>query len=45
VERRAGDPAAAVASNGRARSVLGWNPTKSDLETIVSDAWAAHQTL
>lgn len=45
VERRPGDPAAAVASNGRARSLLGWEPTHSDLENIVSDAWAAHQTL
>ena len=45
VERRPGDPAAAVASNGRARSVLGWEPTRSGLENIVSDAWAAHKTL
>jgi UDP-glucose 4-epimerase len=45
VERRAGDPAAAVASNARAKEVLGWNPQRSDLHTIVTDAWAAHQTL
>ena len=45
IERRPGDPAAAVASNGRARSVLGWDPTRSGLENIVSDAWAAHKTL
>jgi UDP-glucose 4-epimerase len=45
VERRAGDPAAAVASNARAREVLRWTPNRSDLNTIVSDAWAAHQTL
>jgi UDP-glucose 4-epimerase len=45
VERRAGDPAAAVASNERAKAVLGWNPARSDLTTIVADAWAAHQTL
>jgi UDP-glucose 4-epimerase len=45
VGRRAGDPAAAVASNERAKDILGWNPARSDLETIVSDAWAAHQTL
>lgn len=45
VQRRPGDPAAAVASNDRARSLLSWNPTRSALATIVSDAWAAHQTL
>ncbi|HEY5437965.1 MAG TPA: UDP-glucose 4-epimerase GalE [Acidimicrobiales bacterium] len=45
VERRPGDPAAAVASNGRARSVLGWEPSRSGLENIVADAWAAHKTL
>ncbi len=45
VERRAGDPAAAVASNARAKEVLGWNPKRSDLNTIATDAWVAHQTL
>jgi UDP-glucose 4-epimerase len=45
VERRAGDPAAAVASNACAKEVLGWKPQRSDLRTIVTDAWAAHQTL
>ena len=45
VERRAGDPAAAVASNRRAKEILNWIPTRSDLTTIVRDAWAAHQTL
>lgn len=43
--RRAGDPASAVASNERARSTLGWHPGNSDLTTMVSDAWVAHQTL
>jgi UDP-glucose 4-epimerase len=45
VARRPGDPAAAVASNALAKEVLNWNPTRSELSTIVSDAWAAHQTL
>ena len=44
-DRRPGDPAAAIASNEFARGVLGWNPEHSDLEAIVSDAWAAHQSL
>jgi UDP-glucose 4-epimerase len=43
-ERRSGDPAAAVASNERARTVLGWTPTRSDLEVIVKDAWTAYQS-
>ena len=38
--RRAGDPAVLVASSGRAVSELGWSPTRTDLRTIVEDAWA-----
>ncbi len=45
VERRPGDPAAAVASNGLARKVLAWEPHRSSLDNIVSDAWAAHQLI
>jgi UDP-glucose 4-epimerase len=41
--RRLGDPAAAVADTRRAQSVLGWRPSHSSLDTIVADAWAAHQ--
>ena len=36
--RRAGDPPVLVASNGRAREVLGWRPRVS-LDEIVADAW------
>ncbi len=43
VERRPGDPAAAVASNALARKVLAWEPHRSELERIVTDAWAAHR--
>ena len=43
--RRPGDPAAAVASNDRARDVLGWRLEHSELETIVRDAWIAHQSM
>jgi UDP-glucose 4-epimerase len=43
--RRPGDPAQAIASNLRAREVLGWRLGRSDLETIVRDAWAAYRTL
>lgn len=41
--RRAGDPAVLVASSERIRRELGWQPKKSDLETIVQDAWAWHK--
>jgi UDP-glucose 4-epimerase len=37
--RRAGDPAALVASSDRARADLGWVPAKPDLRDIVADAW------
>jgi UDP-glucose 4-epimerase len=37
--RRAGDPAVLIASSERARSVLGWQPRRPELATIVGDAW------
>ena len=42
--RRPGDPASAVASNARAREVLGWRPEHPSLEGIVEDAWSARHT-
>ena len=41
--RRPGDPAELYASGRKAREELGWNPTHSDVETIVKDAWEFHQ--
>lgn len=38
--RRAGDPAVLVASSEKAVTELGWAPTRTDLRTIVEDAWA-----
>ncbi len=38
--RRAGDPATLIASSEKAQRELGWNPTHTDLRTIVADAWA-----
>lgn len=38
--RRAGDPAVLVASADLARERLGWQPRRTDLDTIVADAWA-----
>ncbi len=41
--RRPGDPAALVADPGRARALLGWTPRHSDLDTLISTAWAWHR--
>lgn len=41
--RRPGDPPRLVADASKARSVLGWQPSFSDLETIVAHAWAWEQ--
>jgi UDP-glucose 4-epimerase len=41
--RRQGDPPALYASGNKARKIMGWNPMYSDIETIVRDAWSAHQ--
>ncbi|WP_404961656.1 UDP-glucose 4-epimerase GalE [Streptomyces sp. 147326] len=38
--RRPGDPAVLVASAARARERLGWRPRRTDLDSIVADAWA-----
>jgi len=41
--RRPGDPARLVASNAKAREVLGWKPDH-DLRSIVESAWDWHRT-
>ena len=38
--RRAGDPAALVASSEKARRELGWTPDKPELARMVADSWA-----
>jgi UDP-arabinose 4-epimerase len=42
-QRRAGDPAVLIADPARARHELGFDPARSDLETIVRTAWAWHR--
>jgi UDP-glucose 4-epimerase len=42
--RRAGDPAVLVASSDKARSVLGWTPSRTKLEDIIRGAWNWHQS-
>ncbi|MCG7253657.1 UDP-glucose 4-epimerase GalE [Corynebacterium hadale] len=37
--RRVGDPAVLIASSDKIKRQLGWNPTRTDLRTIVQDAW------
>ena len=38
-DRRAGDPPQLIGSAERARSLLGWQPARSDLEVQILDAW------
>jgi UDP-glucose-4-epimerase GalE len=42
-DRRPGDPPALVASSGRARELLGWEPRHGSLEEIIGSAWAWRQ--
>lgn len=41
--RRTGDPSMLVASSEKIQKDLGWKPSHSDLERIVSDAWEWHR--
>ncbi len=41
--RRAGDPPALVADAGKAKRVLGWQPSRADIGGIVRDAWNFEQ--
>jgi UDP-arabinose 4-epimerase len=38
-ERREGDPARLVATNVKAHEKLGWQPSRSDIDTILGTAW------
>ncbi|MCR9124943.1 MAG: UDP-glucose 4-epimerase GalE [Rhodobacteraceae bacterium] len=42
--RRAGDCTKLVSGSVRAAEELGWRPTRSDLGTMIADAWRWHQT-
>ncbi|MFB5661048.1 UDP-glucose 4-epimerase GalE [Alteribacillus sp. HJP-4] len=41
-ERRPGDPTKLIASPEKAKAVLGWNPKRTDIDTIIEDAWNWH---
>jgi UDP-glucose 4-epimerase len=43
-ERRLGDCTKLVSGSVRAKKELGWSPRRSDLKTMISDAWRWHQT-
>jgi len=40
--RRAGDPPILVASSDKIKRELGWNPTRTHIDNIISSAWAWH---
>ena len=42
-DRRPGDPPQLVSGSARAREILGWEPVRSDLATLIGDAWGWHQ--
>lgn len=42
-ERRSGDPSTLIASSEKAKKVLGWNPTRTSIHQIISNAWNWHQ--
>lgn len=41
--RRAGDAVRLVCGSTRARAELGWEPARSDMATMIADAWRWHQ--
>lgn len=42
-QQRAGDPACLIATAEKARQILGWRPCRTQLETIIADAWHWHE--
>jgi len=40
--RRPGDPSILIASSEKAKSILGWNPSRTNIEQIIKDAWNWH---
>lgn len=41
--RRPGDPARLVADASKASAILGWRPSRSSLQDIISSSWAWHK--
>ena len=44
-KRREGDPPELIASSTKARDLLNWIPQRSDIDTIIKDAWAWEKKL
>jgi UDP-glucose 4-epimerase len=42
--RRAGDAVKLVSGSERAVRELGWRPVRSDMRTMIADAWRWHQS-
>ena len=42
VQRRAGDPSILLAETTLAKTVLGWSADRSELSTVIGDAWRWH---
>lgn len=42
-ERRPGDPSTLIASSEKAKQVLGWNPARTSIQRIISNAWNWHK--
>ncbi|MFV0559522.1 MAG: UDP-glucose 4-epimerase GalE [Enterococcus sp.] len=42
VPRRAGDPSTLVASSAKAKEILGWEPSYTDVKAIIKTAWDWH---
>ncbi|ERJ13098.1 UDP-glucose 4-epimerase GalE [Haloplasma contractile] len=41
--RRAGDPAKLIASNKKAKEILGWDPKYTDVKDVIKSAWDWHE--
>lgn len=41
--RRAGDPSTLIASSSKAKDILGWQPKRTEIHRILTDAWRWHQ--
>jgi UDP-arabinose 4-epimerase len=43
--RRSGEPGVLTADSRKAKEILGWEPKRSDLPTLIGSAWKWHQLL
>lgn len=42
-ERRSGDPGTLIVSSEKIKNILHWNPTHSNVQDVISDAWNWHE--